>query len=86
MDQILLQLTLYGLITQGHGTYRWTIPLVCDTLRADPERVYRRQRLLQELPAHFAAWITPQMGGGRPRDHRSPTTSSSACIPLHDDP
>lgn len=64
IDQILLQLTLYGLVTQTGGGYRWTIPLVRDTLLADTERLYRIQRLLQELPEHFAAWITPQMDSG----------------------
>ncbi len=61
MQQILLQLSLYGLVTQGGGAYRWTIPLLRDTLLADPARAYRVPRLLSELPASFAAWITPQM-------------------------
>lgn len=63
VDQLLLQLTLYGLITKTGEGYCWTIPLVHDTLRAEHERNYRVKRLLQELPEHFAAWITPQKDG-----------------------
>jgi hypothetical protein len=68
MGQILLQLILYGLITKTGNDYRWTIPLVRDTLLADVEREYRVQRLLQELPEHFATWITPQMDSGSSLD------------------
>jgi hypothetical protein len=64
IDQILLQLTLYGLVTKTGDGYHWTIPLVRNILLADAEREYRVQRLLQELPEHFAAWITPQMDSG----------------------
>ena len=64
IDQILLQLTLYGLVTKTGDGYHWTIPLVRNILLADVEREYRVQRLLQELPEHFAAWITPQMDSG----------------------
>lgn len=63
IQQLLLQLTLYGLVTYSDGAYRWTIPLVRDTLLADPERPYRVQRLRAELPVSFAAWITPQREG-----------------------
>ena len=63
IQQLLLQLTLYGLVTHTGGVYRWTIPLVRDTLLTDPERTYRVQRLRRELPESFAAWITPQMDG-----------------------
>jgi hypothetical protein len=65
IDELLLQLTLYGLITKSADGYCWTIPLVHDTLRADPERVYRVQRLVQELPENFAAWITPYRGSAQ---------------------
>ena len=59
IEQILLQLVLFGLLAESGDRYRWTIPLVRDTLLAGQDRDYRVSLLLKELPADFAAWITP---------------------------
>ena len=59
IEQILLQLVLFGLLAESGDRYRWTIPLVRETLLAGQDRDYRVSLLLKELPADFAAWITP---------------------------
>jgi ligand-binding sensor domain-containing protein len=59
VEQILLQLVLYGLVAESGDRYRWTIPLVRETLLAGQDREHRVSRLLRELPVGFAAWITP---------------------------
>jgi type II secretory pathway predicted ATPase ExeA len=59
IERILLQLVLYGLVTETDDHYRWSIPLVRDTLLAGRDRAHRIDRLLQELPDDFAEWITP---------------------------
>jgi hypothetical protein len=59
IERILLQLVIFGLVTEFNDRYRWSIPLLRTTLLAGEDREYRVARLLQELPADFSAWITP---------------------------
>ncbi len=59
IEEILMQLMLYGLLVDANGQYQWAIPLVRDTLLDEAGRKHRLARLLQELPDDFAAWITP---------------------------
>ena len=65
IEQILLQLVLYGLVAESEDNYMWTIPLVRDTLLAGRDREYRVSQLLLELPKDVAAWITPPDTAGR---------------------
>ena len=43
IDQILLQLTPYGLVTKTGNDYRWTIPLGCDTLLTNGARTLQTE-------------------------------------------
>jgi hypothetical protein len=59
IERILLQLVIFGLVSEFNDRYRWSIPLLRATLLAGEDRGYRVARLLQELPENFSAWITP---------------------------
>lgn len=56
-DLLLEQLVLFGFAERSRESYRWTIPLLRETLLGDPDRANRRRRLLDELPKEPAAWL-----------------------------
>ncbi len=55
-DRLLLQLVLYGFAVEEDGAYRWTIPLVRETLLADVGRSDRQRRLVAELGDDPSSW------------------------------
>ncbi len=50
------QLVLYGFAVEKDGTYRWTIPLVRETLLGDAGRGDRLRRLVAELGDDPSSW------------------------------
>ena len=57
LESLLLQLVLYGFVSELEDRYKWTIPLLRDCLLSGDRR-HRIARLVEELPDDPAFWPT----------------------------
>ncbi len=57
LDELLVQLVLYGFARRSGDGYEWTIPLLREALLTAPDREYRIRRRVSELGTDALAWV-----------------------------
>ncbi|MCP4658928.1 MAG: hypothetical protein GY856_26245, partial [bacterium] len=74
LEALLVQLVLYGFVGEGRDGYRWTIPLLRETLLSAQDRDYRLERVIEELPADPMSWASKVEVDREPRAEEAPET------------
>ena len=62
LDQLLMQLVLYGFARESDDGYEWTIPLLREALLTAADRGHRVRRLVSELGSDASAWAVVDSG------------------------